>query len=628
VLDLRAVSLVVNGLILALALGIMLILLWHDRQKRSVQFSAVFLMLVIVWNSGGLILQLSQLVTTNAGLRQLAEGIFDLGLAGSAVSLYVLVTHMSGAHSARFRTLAFASLSLVTAQHVVLIVSSSTQNLGSLTEVADTADVLTRRVLSLNLLYFTIYGSLALFIVWRYRRKIRNRWAIIGTTIFVVGQGMTFLNPEIALVAFSTNVSSVGCLCIGLAVLRYEIILPLAERNTQVESLHKVSIAISGQLSLDTVLNEIATQAAGWLNADGVAIFLRDQDELELVTTHQLPAEMLKQRARWGRGMVGQVAQTQRSALVENYGRDWQGEADLPLAKETFGAAIAVPLNYGEQVTGVLLVIAGRQGRLFNPNDVYLLELLSTQAAVAIANSRYVTQLKELDRVKSEMVRMASHDLKNPLMGAMLYLDIARDAVSSANLTEALDIIDQQLERMNRIIRGVLDLEKMRMLSPGSGLCDGGKLVVRVYDQMIRLAADSKIRLAISRSQDKAMFQGDAEQIERALVNLVENAIKFTPREGEVDLGVTVADGEVTFIVRDTGVGIPPDIQALVFERFYRGQQAGIEHVTGSGLGLSIVKTVVENHGGRVWLESQEGRGTTFFIALKQAEVSQGEIAI
>lgn len=733
-LDVQSLTLVLNGLTLALALGILLILLWHDPQKRTVQFSAAFLILVMIWNIGALVLQAAQFITTDMRVHHLAEGLFDLGFTGAIVALYVLVTYLAGAHSPQFRVMAFASMAIVIGHRLFLIVNPGV-SVTALVNSASPDEI--NRFQSLSIIYYGLYGLLALFIIVRYRRKIRSTFITLGTVIFILGQGLSFLNPEIAIVSISTNVSSLGCLFIGLAILKQEVIVPLTERNTQVESLHKVSLAISSQLSLQTVLNEIAVQAADWLAADGVGIFLREPDSLELVTAFQLPNEMLKRRVMLGSGMVGTVAVTQKSLYVENYGRDWRGEPDLPLAKETFGSAICVPLSYGGAVTGVLMVIAGRQGRLFNKNDVYLLELLSAQAAVAIANSRLfteqnalttqveaarrqletllistenpviavdrkfklifanpaarglfslleraaersifevlprqafpthlraafrevrnhkvyvyelfyenkwylchvaglgsprsdgwvtvlndVTQLKELDRVKSEVVRMVSHDLKNPLMGAMLYLDVAKESATPA-LIEPLNVIEQQLDRMNRIIRGVLDLEKMRSISTGSELCDGGSIVERVVTELKRLAVDRNIALTSNIADESLYFLGDAEQIERVLVNLVENAIKFSVQGGDVYVDVFARNNEVIFSVKDNGIGIPPALQSQVFERFFRGRQKGVEHVSGSGLGLSIVKTIVENHGGRVWLESSENVGTTFFVALNHVD--------
>jgi signal transduction histidine kinase len=109
---------------------------------------------------------------------------------------------------------------------------------------------------------------------------------------------------------------------------------------------------------------------------------------------------------------------------------------------------------------------------------------------------------------------------------------------------------------------------------------------------------------------------GDVDQFKRALVNLIENAVKFNEPGGEVLIRVVNRGRRILFSVSDDGIGIPEDLQPKVFERFYRGHQSGAEHISGSGLGLSLVKAVVESHNGRIWLQSQVRVGTTFYISI------------
>lgn len=714
---LNSITLIFNGLTLALALSFLIILLWYDAQKRVIQFFAIFLFLVILWNAGSLLVQAMILIGLDVNF---AIGLMEVGFSGSSVALYVLVTILVGAHTRFFRVVAFASLILVVFYRIFLIVINNT------TITAATID--SYRFQNLPVLFYFLFDTAALYISWQYRRKVRSNLIITGTTIFIVGQGIAFLNPEIPIVAISTNVSGFGALLLSLGIIRQEIILPLSERANEVEAIHHVSLAITSQLALETVLNEVVTQAAEWLQADGVGIFLRDEneDELELVNIYNLPPQLLHYRLKVGEGLAGTVASTQKSLYLENYSRDWKAGADLPYARETFGSVICVPLVYANQVPGALMVIAGKQGRLFNQNDMEQLERLGAQAAVAIAHSRLfgevenarnqletlltstenpvvavsrnfrlmfinpaarkvfkiddrqlhervdrilpynafpqppmlalhsikkqgayiyevslddkvymchlaatghqqidgwvavmndITQLKELDRLKSEMVRMVSHDLKNPLMGAMLYLDLARDAANPA-VMEPLGVIERQLERMNRIIRGVLDLEQIRSGLKTHETCDAGQLVEIATNELKRSAADKQISLKKRVETPGLMFAGDADQMERALINLIENAIKFTPEGGEIIVALRQDKKQIIFEVADTGVGIPPEMHQQVFERFFRGQQKGVEHVSGSGLGLSIVKTIVENHHGKIWLESEAGKGTRFFIAL------------
>jgi signal transduction histidine kinase len=217
--------------------------------------------------------------------------------------------------------------------------------------------------------------------------------------------------------------------------------------------------------------------------------------------------------------------------------------------------------------------------------------------------------------MKSEMVRMVSHDLKNPLMGALLYIDLLRETASSAQ-NEMLTVIEQQMDRMQRIIRGVLDVEKVRLSAVLSEPVMVKPLVERAMAELRRQADSKQILFEAENPDDTLCFIGDGDQFQRALVNLMENAIKFTDDGGRVTVSAYRDGEQIVFCVEDDGIGIPSELHDRVFDRFFRGRQQGAEHVAGSGLGLSIVKTIVENHRGRVWLESAGARGTRVFITV------------
>ncbi len=733
---LTSFTLLLNGLTLALSLSFLLITLWQNTRKELAQFFAIFLFMVTLWNGGSLLLQAVLFTGGAFAIHSIAIGLMELGFAGSSAAIYTLTAAVVGIHTRRFRILAIVGLLVVLGYQFVLIASNAPTRFEQLE-----SGTFSYQLQPLSTLFYLIFDTAAFYLAWRHRRKIRSRALLFGILIFVSGQAFSLLNPELQAISLSINISSVSALVISFAILRQEIITPLAERVRQIEAMHRVSLAVTSQISLSTVLKEIATQAVGWLEADGSGIFLNNGHELELATVFNLPKQFVNIRIPLGKGMAGTVAQNGQSVFVENYRRDWTGDVDLPLAQETFGSVICVPLIYGGQAIGVLMVIASQQGRLFNRDDVYLLELLGSQAAVAIAHSQLfadqqdlvqevdaarsqletvlsstpnpviavdrqfrlilanpsarallsateedpeahllprhvlpanyrqvmkdlrvygthvyeislngkvyqcylaclgrprvagwvailndVTQLKELDRLKSEMVRMTSHDLKNPLQAAMANLELLSDDLESVDSEEVqgtLVAIDKQLERMNRIIGGILDLERVKSGIPAFEVCRAYQAVQNTLDELQHLAQDKNIALTTCVDENVPDFLGDAEQFERALINLVENAIKFTPMGGEVTIRVRSSEPDVIFEVVDTGIGIPEDLHEKIFERFFRGRQKGADHVSGSGLGLSLVKTIVENHNGRIWLDSKEGAGTTFYVAVPALKMEQ-----
>jgi len=235
---------------------------------------------------------------------------------------------------------------------------------------------------------------------------------------------------------------------------------------------------------------------------------------------------------------------------------------------------------------------------------------------VAVLND--VTQLKELDRMKGEMIRMVSHDLKNPLMAAMLQIDLIRYR-NNGESSESVDIMERQMERMNRIIRGVLDVERLRGGSLRLTPAYVAPIIEKAIDDLQRLADEAGITIDYETSEDLVILC-DEDHVERAISNLIENAIKFTARGGNISVRSVAQEESVIVIIRDSGVGIPEEIQPKIFQRFFRGQQRGFEYATGTGLGLALVRAIMDNHKGQVWFESRDGEGTTFYLRFQRAD--------
>lgn len=730
----NTISLLSNGITLALSLGFLLIVLWHDFRKELNQFFATFLFLVMLWNVGSLFTLALSITSPDSTIIKFATTLLELGFTGSCIALYAMTAILVGVHARRFRLLAFAGLLLILIYQGILIAAEAPIQFETLGD-----GFYKYRFQPLSAIFYLMFDGITLYLVWRYRRKVQSVGLFIGLNLFAISQSLGFLNPELKIASLSITLGGISTLLISFSMLRREIITPLAERVSQVEAVHKVSLAITSHIALDNVLNQIALQAVHWLNADASGIFLKTKDnQLELVTVYDLPNSFLHGRLNMGEGVAGQVAQTQRSIYLENYGRDWKSSPDFLLARETFGSIICVPLIYNESTIGVLIVIAGQQGRLFQRQDVQLLELLGSQAAVAIAHSRLfgeqqdltrqvesarnqletvltstenavivvnrklqlvfanpsaeklfmdtsvaiddtlprllpksifpndirealrelnnnhaytyeitisgktflchvtalgqdqssgwvavlndVSQLKELDRLKSEMIRMASHDLKNPLQAAMANLELLQDdlvPIENAEVELSLNTINTQLGRMNKIINGVLDLERIKGGALVTEPCFPKDIVAEVVTDMQHLIIQKKIQLTVDVDEHLPIFKADPDQFGQALVNILENAIKFTGEGGKINIRVTLENAHLRFAIADTGIGIPLELQANVFERFWRGGQRGqkgAEYITGTGLGLSLVKTIVENHNGEIWLTSTPGIGTTFYV--------------
>ncbi len=237
---------------------------------------------------------------------------------------------------------------------------------------------------------------------------------------------------------------------------------------------------------------------------------------------------------------------------------------------------------------------------------------------------RDVTHFKELDAMKSEFVATVSHDLRSPLT-------LMRGYATMLEMVGELN--DQQqgyvrkiiagVENMSRLVNNLLDLGRIEV---GVGLQVESVPVVDILERAVgalRLqASQKKIALNVELPRDMPhAVEADGALLHQAVYNLVENAIKYTPESGQVTLRTRSTSGFIIFEVEDTGIGIPPEDIGHLFEKFYRGKQREARAQQGTGLGLAIVRSIAERHGGRVWVESEVGKGSTFYlqIPLKQS---------
>lgn len=552
----------------------------------------------------------------NPSLIQVGLRLSEAGFSGVCVTLYLLAVVLSGGYSRVLVWVALpGALLLVIYQLFLSYIAADAFY------VPSTDGTLRYAYESIWVL---LYGYLALAtiaVVWQRRRKIGDSGLQLGLIWVACGVMLEVISPQLRQRALSLDVGIFGMLWLNYVQVRLQIVRPLVGREAELRGFRDVGLAITSRLKLDEALKTLAAQAASLLHADGAAIFLLNGSVFELVAVHNMPERLIGHELTLGEGLTGKVAIEQRAGQVEDYRRDWRGAADMPYARETFGAVVAVPLIFDNVVLGVLIVVENPYGKRFGRDDVRLLEMLGPQAAVAIANSRLFEQQQELDRLKNQMIRMTSHDLKNPLFAAMEHVELLQDegaGLFTDEMQADLRTIWTQLERMNRIIRGILDMERVQSGTPTYESFDMGELVRMAVAELTDQAAAHRIALCTELPDVLPPMVGDRHYLMQALINLIENAIKFTPGAGTICVRAEYTEGNIIWHVSDTGVGIPPEAQLRIFERFYRAHQnhPGLQQVSGSGLGLSLVKAVADAHGGRIWLESAVGQGTTFHVAL------------
>jgi signal transduction histidine kinase len=376
---------------------------------------------------------------------------------------------------------------------------------------------------------------------------------------------------------------------------------------------------------LQSVLDTLAESAVRLCESDRSVIRRRDGDTYPVAATYGFSPEQ--------RGFREQYLKTPNTGSI--FGRTLvEGRTvHIPDVEAAHIANVAgvraglgVPLKREGNVIGVLTVIRS-EPRAFTKKQIELVETFADQAVIAIENVRLFDeiqdksrQLAEASQHKSQFLANMSHELRTPLNAILGYTELIADGVYGApseKMGAVLKRIESNGKHLLGLINAVLDLSKI----------EAGQLVLDLADYSIEdvvqtvctavepLATDKKLALKAEVSTDLPRGRGDERRLTQVLLNLVGNAIKFTDA-GEVVVEASATNGAFNLSVRDTGPGISPTDQAKLFQEFQQADNSITRKKGGTGLGLAISKRIIEMHGGRIWVESVVGQGSTFFVTV------------
>jgi signal transduction histidine kinase len=409
----------------------------------------------------------------------------------------------------------------------------------------------------------------------------------------------------------------------------------LARSVEELRALGEVGQAVSSTLDIQTVLTTIVSRADQLSGTDGGAIYEYDEvtDAFHLRATHRFEEDLvealLANPLRPGQGAVGQAAVTREPVQIPDILEP--GAYTGPLLEYTVRAGIravlAVPLLQEDQPVGGL-VLARRSPGAFAPEVVELLRTFATQSALAIQNARLYRALEEKSREveaasqhKSEFLANMSHELRTPLNAIIGFSEVLGEQMFGELNPKQLEYVGDILSsgrHLLSLINDILDLSKV----------EAGRLELDLASFDLPTALENALTLVRERASRHGLtvklevderlgtLVGDERKIRQVVLNLLSNAVKFTPEGGRIEVRAAQADGAVEISVSDTGIGIAPGDQEAIFEEF---RQVGSDYARkreGTGLGLTLARKFVELHGGRIWVKSAIGQGSTFTFTL------------
>ena len=420
----------------------------------------------------------------------------------------------------------------------------------------------------------------------------------------------------------------------------------LARSVEELRALGDVSQAVNSTLDLAIVLSTIVSRAVELSGTEAGAIYEFDgqQTELRLRSTYGMSQEMI---AALGDRHIGLNEPTIHRAVTHREPVQIPDLREVPstpaqeiVARAGFRALLVVPLFARDRVIGALVVRRKAPGA-FPRNVIDLLKTFATQSVLAIQNAHLFTeidekgrQLAEASQHKSQFLANMSHELRTPLNAILGYTELILDSIygePTEKMRAVLERLQANGKHLLNLINDVLDLSKIEAGQLTVDLADYSlKDVVHTVVTAVELLATGKsIALTAEVAQDLPTGHGDGRRLSQVLLNLVGNAIKFTD-EGCVAIAASTSDGLFTVSVRDTGPGISLSDQAKLFQEFQQADNSITKQKGGTGLGLAISKRIIEMHGGRIWVESQVGTGSTFAFTVPiraQREVtSDGQV--
>lgn len=404
------------------------------------------------------------------------------------------------------------------------------------------------------------------------------------------------------------------------------------ELSRRLIALNDLFQQLNAALDLDLILKQVAEAPQTMLDADQTSIALLDEEggRLSVVAAAGLdrpPPDQTPWPVDEGRIAAILPALQARQPHVIQSPRDLDALPGTLIGNQVPGAiasAVVIPLHLDEAPLG-LLTVAFQQARAFTEEELTFLSALGQEAGLAIRNARLferereqVTRLRALEQLQAGFVSTVSHELRTPLTCIKASVELLRAALPTETgpQAEMIRTIEDHTGHLEALVADLLEITRLEagQVTLARQPTDLRPLVSHAVDALRPLSERKRQEVRLDLPGSVGQVEVDRRRIEQVLTNLLSNAIKFTPKRGRIEVSLTDTPDAVQVCIADSGPGIARQEQARIFDKFYVVSDG--RGLAGLGLGLYLVRQNVELHGGRIWVDSQEGQGATFCFSL------------
>ena len=405
----------------------------------------------------------------------------------------------------------------------------------------------------------------------------------------------------------------------------------VAERTRDLGIASEVSRQITRVLDMEVLLPEFVEKTRQGFNLYFVSVFLFNEETQELMLDAGTGGEgaMMKADAKpininAHPSLVAQAARERQNVIVNDV-KHSEGYFRNLLLPDTASEA-AFPMLVGNHLVGIL-DMQSEEKEFFGEDEIQIFVTLAEQIAIAVRNAglygfqmRVADELRRSDLMKNQFLSSVSHELRTPLNAIINFVEMVALGLVGPITEEQKELLNNSLEsstHLLQLINDILDISKIQagkltlFIEQDVDLYSVLNTVIEIVQPMFK---EKQLKLVQDIDNNLPLISGDKRRIRQVLLNLLSNAIKFT-NEGTVTLSVKLEDTGVMFAVIDTGIGIAPEAQSAIFEPFVQTTD-GIKLEQGTGLGLPISRSLVQAHGGELWVESQSGEGAAFYFSL------------